>query len=194
MRIGTKSTGTVSMSKLGVFPKFTAKLGAVAAGLTLLTGASTAAQAQECPKADILPAFELTALQTEFMVAALNCDLSADYNKFVEAYREKLVASDRRVGGFFKSVHGAKGPRSHDTYKTKLANEAFLRSMPDFAGFCRNSQIAMRDMVDNPVKEQATFVTLVSAQPGAHHHNMAHCVRGQGGGSEAVTLEAAPKK
>lgn len=76
------------------------------------------------------------ALQQQLMVAALSCHMSDDYNRFVTAYRGRLIQSDNAVKAFFSARPHSEG---YNTYKTRLANSASLRSLHD-PRFCENAR------------------------------------------------------
>lgn len=67
-------------------------------------------------------------LQQQLMVAALSCRMSADYNRFVAAYRGKLVQSDAQLKAFF--VARPRG-ENYNSYKTRIANAVSLKSLHD---------------------------------------------------------------
>lgn len=89
-----------------------------------------------CATPQELKVLQSAALQQQLMVAALSCHMSADYNRFVTAYRTRLVQSDEALKAFF-----AGRPRGEDynAYKTRIANRVSLRSARD-ARFCESAQ------------------------------------------------------
>ena len=80
-------------------------------------------------------------LQTELMVAALSCgrdDFRSKYNTFVIRFRPALRSNGRTLKAIFKRTYGHRGKRRLDSYVTKLANEASVRSMEN-AAFCETA-------------------------------------------------------
>ena len=66
------------------------------------------------------------------MVAALSCgarEYRSKYNDFVVRFRPALRRNGRTLRAIFKRTYGAHGRRQLDTYVTRLANEASVRSM-----------------------------------------------------------------
>jgi len=71
-------------------------------------------------------------LQTELMVAALSCgrqEYHSKYNTFVLRYRPAFKRNGRTLRAIFKRNYGNGGKRRLDSYVTRLANEASVRSM-----------------------------------------------------------------
>jgi len=66
--------------------------------------------------------FEMAALKSEMMVAALICQASDRYNEAVLRFRPGMLAYDQALLGYFQRTYGAAGQRRHDDYITQLAN------------------------------------------------------------------------
>jgi hypothetical protein len=79
--------------------------------------------AQSCVQPAERTAFEVRALQSQLMVAALACGRDNDYNAFVRKFQGDLAASYRGIQSHFRRT----GPRSHqrdlDGFITQLAND-----------------------------------------------------------------------
>jgi hypothetical protein len=67
-------------------------------------------------------AFEVRALQSQLMVAALTCNRDADYNAFVRKFQGELASSYRTVQGHFRRTAGGSHQRELDGFITQLAN------------------------------------------------------------------------
>jgi hypothetical protein len=86
-------------------------------------------------------ALDVRYLQTELMVAALSCgrpEFHTRYNAFVSKFGNSLKRHSNVMKTYFTREYGAKGSQQLDTYVTRLANEASLRSMQQ-ASFCQDS-------------------------------------------------------
>ena len=86
-------------------------------------------------------AFDVRFLQTEFMVAALSCgrpDFHSHYNTFVKKFGGSLKRHGSALKSYFARQYGGQGGSRLDSYTTKLANEASLRSMRQ-ASFCQDT-------------------------------------------------------
>lgn len=80
-------------------------------------------------------------LQTELMVAALSCgrnDFKSKYNNFVVRFGPALRRNGRTLRAIFRRAYGHNGRRRLDTYVTRLANEASVRSMEN-TRFCETA-------------------------------------------------------
>ncbi len=79
-------------------------------------------------------ALKTAAVQQELMVAGLMCHDTVSYNRFVMAYQTDLQKSDAALMSYFRSRDGNEA--GYDSYKTKLANLAAMRSSMDGARYC----------------------------------------------------------
>lgn len=105
-----------------------------------IIGFSTLAVAGEaavvCATPTEMKVLQSAVLQQQLTVAAISCRMHADYNRFVAAYQQKLVQSDRALKAFFSTR-----PRgeNYDAYKSRIANVVSQKSLHD-AKFCDNAQ------------------------------------------------------
>lgn len=86
-------------------------------------------------------ALDVRYLQTELMVAALSCgrpEFHQHYNVFVAKFGNSLKRHATVMKTYFSRQYGAQGTKQLDSYVTRLANEASLRSMQQ-ASFCEES-------------------------------------------------------
>lgn len=115
-----------------------ALLGAVALGTLCAVTQPASAQPRNAREQ---AALDVRYLQTELMVAALSCgrpDFHTRYNTFVAKFGDSLKRHSNVMKAYFTREYGAKGSQQMDTYVTRLANEASLRSMQQ-AAFCQDS-------------------------------------------------------
>ncbi|MBF0335618.1 MAG: heme utilization protein [Alphaproteobacteria bacterium] len=110
---------------------------AVLAGL-LVVGAAGAARAAACYTPAEARAAQLRQLQTELMVAALQCssrsdlDLASQYNVFVRRFGGSLSENAKVLRGHFGRQGGGQG--RFDSFITSLANQASMKALntPEF--------------------------------------------------------------
>jgi hypothetical protein len=123
-------------------------LAGVAAAALIAADSVTAgtAQAQGAPaNAREQAAFDVRFLQTEFMVAALSCgrpDYQHFYNTFVTRFGAPLKRHADVLKNHFVREYGKQGANKLDSFATKLANEASLRSMQQVT-FCQDTGLVM---------------------------------------------------
>lgn len=108
--------------------------------------AASSANAQSAPaNAREQAAFDVRFLQTEFMVAALSCgrpEYQSFYNTFVSRFGAPLKRHADELKAHFTREYGKQGANKLDSFATKLANEASLRSMRQVT-FCQDTGLVM---------------------------------------------------
>lgn len=120
----------------------------VAAMAVALSVAAGAANAVVCANGAEKESFQVRALQTRLMVAALTCDARDRYNAFVVRYRPSLKGHGRNLTGFFHRAFGPASLSRLDRYVTDLANQASALSTADRPGFCARSSEILGDLLD----------------------------------------------
>lgn len=100
--------------------------------------------------------FNIKALQSSMMVAALSCDLRSEYNLFMQRYNPILSESGRWVQNYFINKYGYysyKGPLNR--FSTTLANNASTASVNmDYDQYCNESSTyinALNNIEDSDV-------------------------------------------
>lgn len=78
--------------------------------------------AQSCVQPAERAAFEVRALQSQLMVAALSCSQDAAYNAFVRKFQGDLTSAYRGVQGHFRRTAGGAHQRELDSFITQMAN------------------------------------------------------------------------
>jgi len=106
--------------------------GVAAAGIA----AAAPAQAQSCIRPAEKSAFDVRALQSQLMVAALNCGQEDQYNQFVTRYRTELGGAYNTINSSFRR---AGGQRALDSYITTLANAQSQDGIRQGTRFCANA-------------------------------------------------------
>lgn len=98
----------------------------------------TAADAASiCASPAELKVLQAAVLQQQLMSASLSCHDGADYTRFVAAFRDRLVQSDRALKQFFLSRKNSEG---YTAYKSRIASGVSLLSLHD-PRFCENAKI-----------------------------------------------------
>jgi hypothetical protein len=159
----------------------------------LLAGAAVAiggpAIAQSCVQSGDRTAFEVRALQSQLMVAALSCARDDDYNAFVRKFQGELGGAYRSIQGHFRRTAGGGHQRALDGYITTLANEQSQDGIRQGSRFCQNigplfqaalaqsnagalAEMSMERNVLNPFEapvctERATTTTATRSRPAA---------------------------
>lgn len=117
------------------------------AGVSALVMFPVIASAQVCVQPAEKIGFDIRALQSQLMVAALSCNMQDDYNAFVRKYQTDVATAFRGVAGHFRRTAGAQHQRELDQYITQLANGQSQMSISRGSFFCREQaplfQVAM---------------------------------------------------
>ncbi len=123
---------------------------------------STTAQAKLCATPELESALQARMLQTELMVAALYCGSSQQYNAFIKRYGHELVNAGDAIKAAFEREHGKGYKKPWDTWLTKLANNASLRSMDSQGKFCSQTGQIFATLNDAGVNNLRQFASLQS--------------------------------
>ena len=110
-------------------------LAGVLAVMSLAVSAGMA-RAERCAGPDEQEALAMRVLQSDLMVAALNCPARVGYNAFVERHRHNLGAHARVLSRFFTRLHGGGGDAHLNSFITRMANQASERSIAMGDRFC----------------------------------------------------------
>ena len=78
--------------------------------------------AETCVQAPERTAFNVRALQSQLMVAALACGKDGEYNAFVRKFQRDLAASYNGIQGHYRRAGGRSAQNQLDGYITQLAN------------------------------------------------------------------------
>ncbi len=110
-------------------------LAGVAALMMLAPGIASAQQA--CVQPTEKTAFDIRALQSQLLVAALACGQHDDYNAFVRKNQAELATAFRNLAAHFRRTAGNQHQRQLDQYITELANSQSRVSIDRGSFFCR---------------------------------------------------------
>lgn len=131
------------------------------AALALLFMTGNAWADRYCAMPRDATALNVAALQQKLMVAALTCNQTALYNRFVISYRPELQRSDTALVAYFLRRDHRRGTADYHAFKTKLANDASLQSLHN-PSYCAEAR-AVFDVALNERNQPLT--DLVSSQP-----------------------------
>ena len=141
------------------------KLSRAARGFVLaaaLMAGQAASAAEQCPTAKEQAALRTRALQTDFMVAALNCGERERYNEFVTVFKKPLIREGKALKAYFKRRHGDEAARELNAFVTQLANLASRRYNARTKTFCTQ---AKRQLTEAMTLKPAAFADFVVRQP-----------------------------
>lgn len=137
------------------------RLVSAAIAAVLLTGQAAAA-AEHCPTAKEAAALRTRAVQTDFMMAALNCKERDRYNAFVKKFQKPLVRQGKALKAYFKRQHGGTATRELNAFITQLANLASQRYNKAPNSFCTR---AGKQLTEVMALEPADFADFIGRQP-----------------------------
>jgi hypothetical protein len=92
--------------------------------------------AQSCVQSAERTAFDVRALQSQLMVAALSCNKDNEYNAFVRKFQRDLAASYNGMAGHFRRTAGGAHQRELDGFITQLANVQSQDSIRAGSHYC----------------------------------------------------------
>lgn len=162
------------------------RLARAAALAALLAVMAPPALAGPCALKDEKAALDMRVLQTELVVAALNCGKSAEYNAFVNKFEGKLVTLGASFRKYFDRVHGKKGVTEMDEMVTRLANAAVIRSWDWGYTYCPTEAKMFEYVLYLKPEELAPFA---ASRPYTADHDVLPCAGVPG---EPVQAQSAP--
>ena len=101
-----------------------------------------------CASAEEADAFQLRALQSRLMVAALSCNQQTAYDTFVEKFRPRLASAGHMLQGYYTRTGG--GETALNRYVTSLANAAGLSRAEQPDDFCSDTWTMFLLLQDEP--------------------------------------------
>jgi hypothetical protein len=149
-------------------PKFAIRAAAVAA----VSALSGPAWAGSCALQDEMMALNTRVLQSELVVAALNCHESSQYNAFVQRFQPQLVASGVAFRNYFNRLYGPYGEQVMDEMVTKLANIAVMRSWALGPFYCPSEDSVFNSLLALDASQLANFA---ASRPYVLDHDILPC-------------------
>jgi hypothetical protein len=138
---------------------------------TLLAGLGAVAiaapaLAQSCLQPAEQSAFQMRALQSQLMVAAIACGQQDDYNAFVTRFQSDLGGAWRNLAGHFRRTSGRQHQKELDGYITQLANAQSQDGIRQGSRFCQNLrplfQVAMSQPNGGALAQLATERNIIN--------------------------------
>lgn len=130
--------------------------------IAVLLASQVAAAAEHCPTAKEEAALRTRAVQTDFMVAALNCKERDRYNDFVTKFQKPLVREGKALKAYFKRRHGGQAARELNAFVTQLANLASQRYNKRTQTFCTQTRKQLTEVM---ALKPADFADFIDRQP-----------------------------
>jgi len=155
----------------------------LAAGLAAALLASPAV-AQTCVQPAEKAAFDVRALQSQLMVAALTCGQEDQYNAFVNRYKNELGGAYRGINAHYRRTAGARGQSSLDGYITQLANAQSQDGIRQGSNFCRNVAPLFTAALAVPANSEA-LATLAVQNNLSNPHGRSDCSTASAAASSA---------
>jgi hypothetical protein len=90
-------------------------------------------------KHDIQQAFNVIALKSALMVAALTCNQQTQYDQFMNTFQPHVLAEQHVMDAYFKRASGYYGQAKEDDFVTLLANNQSVGGIGQGAVFCLNN-------------------------------------------------------
>lgn len=120
-----------------VLTKIRSRMFGIALTAIFAMGSSTAYAACNSDK-DLL-AYNMRQLQTDLMVASLNCGLHDEYNAFIDRFNAELTRSGKHLKADFSKRFGGDAKALLNAYVTTLANMSSIDSIKAGRGYCADS-------------------------------------------------------
>lgn len=131
---------------------------AIAAACIALSPAAHAAKAKApaCVQGADETALQMRVVQTDLMVAALSCKMSANYNAFVKGNQQILMGAHDQLKKYFSNGRG--GEKALNGFITRLANDSSKRSIANIAQFCLDNGYLYTAILDANRGDLAAFI------------------------------------
>lgn len=144
--------------------------GAIALALAMAAVTSTANAAEVCWRTEEMNAAKVRNLQSQLMVAALECSKSGLgndrlYDRFISSNRGALIGFNDAIKMYFARAYGvAEGRHAYDQFTTALANRQAVRAATT-EDFCRSADTLMRLALDARPNELVALASDVEERP-----------------------------
>lgn len=135
--------------------KFREKSLGIAAAAIVSMGASSAYAA--CSTQKDMTAYDMRQLQTDLMVASLNCGYHDEYNAFIERFQPELKRNGQNLMASFKQRFGSDGKALLNAYVTTLANLSSIDSISAGSRYCEMSKNSFNKVMTVPRADIEAF-------------------------------------
>ena len=155
---------------------------------------------------DIQQAFNVIALKSALMVAALTCNQQTQYDQFMTTFQPHVLAEQHVMDAYFRRASGYYGQAKEDDFVTLLANNQSVGGIGQGAVFCLNNTAEFKAVLalktpsdlDNFVTDLSPGAAVVMAStpsvtplaPGVANANVAVVHSSK----QAPLVQTAPKK
>ena len=131
---------------------------AIAFLAAVLLSRNAAMPAEPCATASEQAALRSRAVQTDLMLAALNCDERARYNLFVQEFGQPLAVQGAGMKAYFQRAHGAAAIEEMNAFVTCLANMASQRYIEEPGKFCAAAKEQLTELLAMKPADYPAFV------------------------------------
>lgn len=141
------------------------RLALVVAMVGLVLSSSAQAALPTCASDSERQAMLVRGLQSYLMMAAVACNQSDAYNKFININQGELSRQGVALKAYFQRVYGGNAERHLNGFITEIANEWSQVHMADMNNYCKSTWDMMYQLEKNPMP-LAEVSKGVAAQPG----------------------------
>lgn len=120
----------------------------------------TAAQQEK-----VQQAFNVIALRSALMVAALSCNQRDQYDQFMTTFQPHVLDEQHVMDAYFKRIGGAYGRAKEDAFVTLLANNQSVNGIAQGSMFCLNNSAEYKAVL--ALKTPSDLDRFVTDQPPA---------------------------
>ena len=104
-------------------------------------GSQSSIAAARCVEPAEKSAFEIRALQSQLMLAALTCGQQDEYNTFVRRHQRDLSDAYQQIASYFGRIYGSAGQQQLDSYITNLANDHSQAGISRGSSYCSTAKL-----------------------------------------------------
>jgi hypothetical protein len=116
-------------------------------------------------QAELQQSFNIIALKSALMVAALSCAQQDKYDAFMNDFQPHILAAQHVIDAYFKRIGGHYGQAREDDFVTLLANNQSVSGIGQGAIFCLNNTAEFQEVL--ALKTPAALDNFVTDQPPA---------------------------
>ncbi len=98
-------------------------------------------------KAEIQQAFNVIALKSSLMVAALSCNQQSQYDAFMTSFQPHVLEEQHVMDAYFKRFGGRSGQSREDEFVTLLANNQSVGGIAQGKVFCLNNEAEFHEVL-----------------------------------------------
>lgn len=118
---------------------------------------------QACVQPGDQQAFDVIALKSSLMVAALSCDEPDLYNAFIRRFQPNVMAEQNAMDGYYHRAYGLDAQMREDRYVTDLANSQASSTGQTAAVYCSGTEKLFGEVLAS--RNWDDLVLLTGAKP-----------------------------